>query len=106
MPVGVCTQHVLISNLRRLGILFTHWIADSLTLWKSPITNEHIATAASYYSLFARAPAGLGYALAFVVTLGAAAILWSFGDGAAGNLMFDGASICECSRDLKWALLT
>ena len=82
---------------RQTGILFTHWIADSLTLWKAPVTNEHIWTAASYYSLFAKAPANLGYALAAVVTLGAATILWSFGDGAAGNLMFDGASICTCS---------
>ena len=76
------------------GILFTHWIADSLTLWKAPITNERISTAASYYSLFTRSPAEHGYALAAVVTLGAATILWSLGDGAAGNLMFDGASIC------------
>ena len=76
------------------GILFTHWIADSLTLWKVPITSEHIWTAASYYALFARSPPQLGYALASVVTLGAATILWSLGDGAAGNLMFDGASIC------------
>ena len=80
------------------GILFTHWIADSLTLWKVPITSEHIWTAASYYALFARSPPQLGYALAAVVTLGAATILWSLGDGAAGNLMFDGASICVYTR--------
>ena len=77
-----------------LGILFVHWTADGLTLWKSSITNENIWTAATYYSLFSRAPSEMGYALAAVVTLGAAFILWSFGDGAAGNLMFDGASIC------------
>ncbi|EJD06072.1 uncharacterized protein FOMMEDRAFT_18275 [Fomitiporia mediterranea MF3/22] len=76
-----------------LGILFVHWIADSLTLWKPSVTNENIWTAATYYSLFARAPSEMGYALATIVTLGAATILWSFGDGAAGNLMFDGASI-------------
>ncbi|PAV23288.1 hypothetical protein PNOK_0035600 [Pyrrhoderma noxium] len=76
-----------------LGILFVHWIADSLTLWKPFITPENVWTCASYYSLFARAPPGMGYVLATVITLGAAFILWSFGDGAAGNLMFDGASI-------------
>ncbi|KAL5529009.1 hypothetical protein ACEPAG_4983 [Sanghuangporus baumii] len=76
-----------------LGILFVHWIADGLTLWKSSVTNENLWTAAIYYSLFSRAPAEMGYALATIVTLGAAFILWSFGDGAAGNLMFDGASI-------------
>ena len=76
------------------GILFVHWIADSLTLWKPFITPENVWTCASYYSLFARAPPGMGYVLATVITLGAAFILWSFGDGAAGNLMFDGASIC------------
>lgn len=58
------------------------------------MTNEHIWISASYYSLFARSTSELGYALAAVVTLGAATILWSLGDGAAGNLMFDGASIC------------
>jgi len=87
VSVAICTTSFL------LGILFTHWIADSLTLWKAPITTEHIWTSASYYSLFSRSPPELGYALAAVVTLGAATILWSLGDGAAGNLMFDGASI-------------
>ncbi|KAI5122984.1 hypothetical protein M0805_006862 [Coniferiporia weirii] len=76
-----------------LGILFVHWIADSLTLWKSSITNEDVWTSAVYYSLFAQSSSRQGYALAATVTLGAATILWSFGDGAAGNLMFDGASI-------------
>ena len=77
------------------GILFAHWTADSLSLWKAPSTNEDLWTAAGYYSLFARCPAALGYILAGIVTLGAATILWSLGDGAAGNLMFDTASICE-----------
>ncbi|TDL27610.1 hypothetical protein BD410DRAFT_683306, partial [Rickenella mellea] len=76
-----------------LGILFTHWIADSLTLWKAPITNEHLWTSAAYYSLLARVPAWLGWFLASVVATGAITILWSLGDGAAGNLMFDGGSI-------------
>ena len=77
------------------GILFTHWIADSLTLWKSPITNTNLWTAASYYSVFARSGDGLGYVLACIVALGAIALLWSMVDGAAWNIMFDGGSICE-----------
>jgi len=91
MAIRVSVAVVTTSFL--LGILFTHWIADSLTLWKAPVTNEHIWISASYYSLFARSTSELGYALAAVVTLGAATILWSLGDGAAGNIMFDGASI-------------
>ncbi|THH10187.1 hypothetical protein EW145_g1481 [Phellinidium pouzarii] len=91
--MGLRVAFVICTTSFLLGILFVHWIADSLTLWKSFITREDIWTSAAYYSVHARAPAQLGYALAAVVTLGAATILWSFGDGAAGNLMFDGASI-------------
>lgn len=79
----------------KTGILFVHWIADSLTLWRTSVSDRDVWTAASYYALFARARAEQGYLLAALVTLGAATILWSFGDGAAENLMFDGASICE-----------
>jgi len=76
-----------------LGSLFTHWIADSLTLWKSPVTDEHLWTAALYYSSLAKATPLILYFLAAVVAIGAVTILWSFGDGQAGNLMFDGGSI-------------
>ncbi|KAJ7063217.1 Shr3 amino acid permease chaperone [Mycena amicta] len=76
-----------------LGTLFTHWIADSLTLWKSPITDEHLWTAATYYSSLSRAAPFVFYLLTGIVTLGAVAILWSFGDGEAVNLMFDGGSV-------------
>jgi hypothetical protein len=37
---------------------------------------------------------GVGYVVAATATLGAVTILWSLRDGEAGNLMFDGASIC------------
>jgi hypothetical protein len=77
------------------GSLFTHWIADSLTLWKSPVTDEHLWTAALYYSILAKGPPIIFYFLAAVVALGAVTILWSLGDGEAGNLMFDGGSICQ-----------
>jgi len=76
-----------------LGTLFTHWIADSLTLWKSPVTDEHLWIAASYYSILAKGPVEILYFLSAVVVLGATTILWSLRDGEAGNLMFDGASI-------------
>ncbi|TEB35867.1 hypothetical protein FA13DRAFT_1787335 [Coprinellus micaceus] len=76
-----------------LGALFTHWIADSLTLWKSPVTDEHLWTAASYYSIIAKGPVEGLYFLAAVVVLGATTILWSLNDLRAGNIMFDGGSI-------------
>ncbi|CAA7271750.1 unnamed protein product [Cyclocybe aegerita] len=76
-----------------LGSLFTHWIADSLTLWKSPVTDEHLWTAASYYSILAKGPIEALYFLAAVVIFGGTTILWSLNDWRAGNIMFDGGSI-------------
>ncbi|KAF8654134.1 hypothetical protein AX16_003665 [Volvariella volvacea WC 439] len=76
-----------------LGALFTNWIADSLTLWKSPVTDEHLWTAASYYSILANCPSKILYVLSAVALTGGVTILWSFRDGEAGNLMFDGGSI-------------
>ena len=76
------------------GALFTHWIVDSLTLWKSPVTDEHLWTAASYYSILTKGPPENLYLLFAVLLLGGTTMLWSFGDGQAGNLMFDGGSIC------------
>ncbi|KAF8636613.1 hypothetical protein AX17_003423 [Amanita inopinata Kibby_2008] len=75
------------------GALFTHWIADSLTLWKSPITDEHLWTAASYYSILTKGPVQILYFLSAVVVLGGTTIIWSLRDGQAGNIMFDGGSI-------------
>jgi len=77
-----------------LGLLFTHWIADSLTLWKSPETQTDLRlwTSATYYSILSRIPIGLPYTYGVVTLLGATTLLWSLGDGRAGNLMFDGAS--------------
>jgi len=76
-----------------LGALFTHWIADSLTLWKSPVTDEHLWIAASYYSILAKGPSQILYFLAAVITLGGTTILWSLIDLQAENIMFDGGSI-------------
>ena len=75
-------------------MLFTHWIADSLTLWKTPVTDAHLWVAARYYNVLTKGAPWVGYIVATTATLGAVTILWSLCDGEAGNLMFDGASIC------------
>ena len=77
-----------------IGILFTHWIADSLTLWKTPITDVNLWTAAKYYNILLSGPIWSGYALLSAVAFGAICIFWSLRDGEAGNIMFDGGSIC------------
>jgi hypothetical protein len=65
-----------------------------LTLWKSPVTDEHLWTAAIYYSILVKGPPEILYFLSAVVVLGGITILWSLRDGEAGNIMFDGGSIC------------
>ena len=79
------------------GVLFTHWIADSLTLWKSPETqtDSRLWAAATYYAVLMHGVPQLTYVYGAVAALGGATILWSLRDGNAGNLMFDGGSICE-----------
>ena len=84
----------LASSHPLLGALFTHWIADSLTLWKSAITDEHLWIAASYYSILTKGPVEILYFLSAIVILGGTTILWSLRDGEAGNILFDGGSIC------------
>jgi hypothetical protein len=84
----------------KTGVLFTHWIADSLTLWKTPVTDAHLWIAARYYHVLTKGAPGVGYAVAAAATLGAVTILWSLRDGEAGNLMFDGGSICEFTPHL------
>ncbi|KDQ59564.1 hypothetical protein JAAARDRAFT_192070 [Jaapia argillacea MUCL 33604] len=96
MGLRVCVVICVTSFL--LGILFTHWIADSLTLWKSPVTDDHLWTSALYYSIISRAASlhnslFLLVPLSAIVALGGVTILWSFRDGEAENLMFDGGSI-------------
>ncbi|KAG8786969.1 hypothetical protein FRC15_010289 [Serendipita sp. 397] len=71
----------------------THWIADSLTLWRSPLTDAHLYTAAAYYSLLAKMNVGMAATAVAVVTIGFMGLLLSAQDGEAGNLMFDGASL-------------
>ena len=87
-----------------IGLLFTHWIADSLTLWKSPETQSdaRLWTAASYYSILSRVSPVLLYVYSSVAVVGGATLLWSLGDLRAGNLMFDGGSVCEFLCPLVW----
>lgn len=73
----------------------THWTADSLTLWTSPLTDAHLWTAAAYYSLLSKMNVYMAAGTVAIVTLGFMGLVLSFQDGQAGNLMFDGASICE-----------
>jgi hypothetical protein len=88
VTVAVCATSFL------LGALFTHWIADALTLWKQPVTDANLLTAASYYTILTRGPAYILYVLGFVVVLGGSTLVWSLKDGEAINFMFDGGSIC------------
>ncbi|KAF9480112.1 hypothetical protein BDN70DRAFT_857334 [Pholiota conissans] len=91
--MGVRAAIVVCVTSFLLGALFTHWIADSLTLWQSPVTDEHLWIAASYYSILAKLPQRLLAFLGAVILLGATTILWSLNDLRAGNIMFDGGSI-------------
>lgn len=59
-----------------------------------PVTDAHLWVAARYYHVLTKGAPGVGYVVAATATLGAVMILWSLRDGEAGNLMFDGGSIC------------
>ncbi|KAG8847314.1 hypothetical protein FRB96_001648 [Tulasnella sp. 330] len=91
--MGLRVATLIISTSFLLGILFTHWIADSLTLWQSPLTDEHLRTAAIYYESLASLPDSMQWFLVAVAFTGGMSLLASVWDGEAGNLMFDGASI-------------
>ena len=66
-------------------------------MWKPPAvqTDARLWTAATYYSILSRIPPVLLYVYGAIALLGAATLLWSLGDGKAGNFMFDGGSIRE-----------
>lgn len=78
--------------------MLTHWMADALTLWKVPLTEAHLFTAASYYALLSTMPPIMIWVLVAVVLSGTIALFMSFSDRRAENVMFDGASICPYSR--------
>jgi len=91
--MGLRVAGVIISTSFLLGILLSHWTADSLTLWQTPLTDEHLRTAAIYYGTFASLPINMLWALVGIAAFGASCLLASIREGQAGNLMFDGASI-------------
>lgn len=108
--LAVCGTSFLLGEVHRLwavagadvlavGILSTHWIADWGTLWQPPLTDAHLRTSASYYHILASMEHSLKAVPVVVSSLGGVALLWSFRDGRAGNVMFDGASICESSEN-------
>ncbi|KAI0747651.1 Shr3 amino acid permease chaperone, partial [Daedaleopsis nitida] len=92
---GLRMSVVISATAFLLGLLFTHWIADSLTLWKSPETqtDSRLWTAATYYAILMHGPPQLAYLYGAVTLVVGVTILWSLRDGRAGNLMFDGGSI-------------
>lgn len=90
---GTRVSVVVFATSFLLGLLFTHWIADSLTLWKPPATEERLRMAALYYFTIAKTPIAFIYFFAFVAVGGGLTILWCLREGEAGNLMFDGGSI-------------
>jgi len=47
-----CRHHVIYNP----GLLFMHWIADSLTLWKPLATNKQLWMSATCYSVITKAP--------------------------------------------------
>ncbi|KAF8321569.1 hypothetical protein DL93DRAFT_2027333, partial [Clavulina sp. PMI_390] len=90
--MGVRVAIVICATSFLLGCFFTHWIADSNTLWQSNVTDARLHTAANYYSILSTMPSWMDALLVLIMTLSAVALIWSFWEGKAGNLMFDGAS--------------
>lgn len=78
-----------------LGCFLSHWIADSLTLWQVPLTDEHLQVAADYYAILSTMPIHMRLVFFVIGTISAIALLLNLLDGRAGNIMFDGGSVCE-----------
>ena len=78
-----------------LGCFLSHWIADSLTLWQVPLTDEHLQVAADYYAILSTMPMHMRLVFFVIGTISAIALLLNLLDGRAGNIMFDGGSVCE-----------
>jgi len=90
--MGIRVAIVISATSFLLGCFFTHWIADSITLWQTPLTDAHLYSAAAYYSILSTMPRWMDALLVVIMTAAALALILSFWDGQAGNLMFDGAS--------------
>jgi len=79
-----------------LGCFLSHWIADSLTLWQVPLTDEHLQVAADYYAILSTMPMHMRLVFFVIGTISAIALLLNLLDGRAGNIMFDGGSVFLC----------
>jgi hypothetical protein len=96
MPLKL--QRILfLIHFRTTGMLATHFVADSLTLWQSPVTDERLYVASQYYVLLSQTRMEVIYVIGAITLIGALLIVSSLFDGGAGNLMFDGGSLCESS---------
>lgn len=79
------------------GTTFTHWIADHNVLWSSPLTPAALEQSIRYYGMLAGGTAALGWVylgvllVAFIAAAGKLCSDW----GKGGEVLFDGASVCE-----------
>ena len=78
-----------------LGCFLSHWIADSITLWQVPLTDEHLQVAADYYAILSAMPMYMKLVFFVIGTVSAIALSLNLLDGRAGNIMFDGGSVCK-----------
>lgn len=91
------------------GTTFTHWIADHNVLWRSPLTSEALAESIRYYALVGAGPPALAYVY---VAVGVAALVasgWKLHSGwrgKGGEVLFDGASLCECQCNAVGVVLS
>lgn len=86
-----------LSASRITGTTFTHWIADHNVLWSSPLTPAALEQSIRYYGMLAGGTAALGWVylgvllVAFIAAAGKLCSDW----GKGGEVLFDGASVCE-----------
>lgn len=118
---GLGTGLVISLSAFLLGVLSMHWTADHLLLWQSPITHQSLVSAHAYYShtyginsgsfLPSSIRAGQGSAevkeqglvLHLAWALGCLLVLSKIFFGRRqSNWLFDGASLCEFSREASW----
>ncbi|CED83741.1 Shr3 amino acid permease chaperone [Phaffia rhodozyma] len=95
------TTCIITSTAFLLGTTSVHWIADGGTLWRSPVTNEALLAALTYYSSFVSAPPIVFYTWSSACFIAVTAITvrvllgWKGvgGRGRSGEFLFDGASL-------------
>jgi hypothetical protein len=77
-----------------LGVLYTHWIADSLTRWKPPSARSDTGfwTAAAYYRILSNGHPAAGAVVLGAVCIGGGAGIAGLLQGGVTDVMFDGSS--------------